>query len=397
MIASRRLFCLGFAQFLSWGVTYYLIGVFGARIVADLKWPSELVFGGFSLALLVMGMTSPWIGGLIGRHGGAGLMSFGAAVNASGCVIIAFSYTETAYLIGWIALGVGMRLTLYDAAFAALARIAGPYSRKPMSQITLLGGLASSAFWPLGNLLADCFGWRYALLCYAAIALLAAPLTFMLPRGGAAAQVSLQGASDNSITISRASRILPATLYFTVITSTSFLNAGLSAHMISVLVGLGVGTAAAVNAASLRGIGQSAARLCEVGLGGRTDPILLNLIATALIPASLVLALSVSVGWQAAAAFAFCYGAGNGLLTITRGTLPLILFDHQTYGKVVGRLLAPGFVLSASSPLVYAVVASRYGASAVIWLSICLALMSTASALILFICRDRWRTEKLMP
>ena len=44
-----------------------------------------------------------------------------------------------------------MRLTLYEAAFAALARIGGPEARRPMSQITLLGGLASTVFWPIGT------------------------------------------------------------------------------------------------------------------------------------------------------------------------------------------------------------------------------------------------------
>ena len=54
-----------------------------------------------------------------------------------------------------MSLGVGMRLTLYEAAFAALARIGGPEARRPMSQITLLGGLASTVFWPIGHALAS--------------------------------------------------------------------------------------------------------------------------------------------------------------------------------------------------------------------------------------------------
>ena len=45
--------------------------------------------------------------------------------------------------------------------------------------------------------------------------------------------------------------------------------------------------------------------------------------------------------WQAAALFALMYGAGNGLLTIMRGTVPLVLFDPSAYGRVVGRLIAP--------------------------------------------------------
>ena len=57
-----------------------------------------------------------------------------------------------------------MRLTLYDAAFATLARLDGPAARRPISQITLLGGLASTVFWPIGDALARSLGWRGAVV-----------------------------------------------------------------------------------------------------------------------------------------------------------------------------------------------------------------------------------------
>src|SRR3546814_19790084 len=44
----------------------------------------------------------------------------------------------------------------------------------------------------------------------------------------------------------------------------------------------------------------------------------------------------------AAALYTCLYGACNGLLTITRGTLPLALFDYRVYGALVGRLLEIG-------------------------------------------------------
>ena len=75
-----------------------------------------------------------------------------------------------------------MRLTLYDAAFAALARIAGPRARKPMAQITLFGGLSSTIFWPFGGALLEAIGWRGALLVYAGVALLAVPCFMSLPQ-----------------------------------------------------------------------------------------------------------------------------------------------------------------------------------------------------------------------
>ena len=76
------------------------------------------------------------------------------------------------------------------------------------------------------------------------------------------------------------------------------------------------------------------------------------------------------------------------MLTITRGTLPLMLFDPKSYGAYVGRLLAPGFFLSAASPLGDALLIERYGASAALILSGTLALAMLVSAILL---RRRFR------
>ncbi|MEW6999890.1 hypothetical protein M5585_00655 [Serratia ureilytica] len=46
-------------------------------------------------------------------------------------------------------MGIGMRLSLYDAAFAVLVNIGGATARKSIAQVTLLGGLASVVFGPL--------------------------------------------------------------------------------------------------------------------------------------------------------------------------------------------------------------------------------------------------------
>jgi hypothetical protein len=85
----------------------------------------------------------------------------------------------------------------------------------------------------------------------------------------------------------------------------------------------------------------------------------------------------------AAIAFAFLYGAGNGILTITRGTLPLALFDARSYGALVGRLIAPSFVLSTIAPVVYAFVIERTGPSGALWLSTAVAVLVLIAALAL--------------
>jgi MFS family permease len=378
-VNRRTVVYLGISQLVCWGITYYLIGVFGELIVADLGWSRTLVYGGFSVALLAMGLASPLVGRLIDRLGGARVMSLGSLLCALGTAGLALAHSIEAYYAAWICLGIAMRATLYDAAFATLARIGGPGAARPIAQVTLLGGLASTCFWPIGHLLAGAFGWRGALLVYALIALATLPLHLAIPRGRYdATRPSSVRPPDAPAPCQ--TRFAPAMLYAIVIAATNALNSGMSAHMIGMLTGLGLSAAVAVWIASLRGIGQSLARLAQVLFGGRLHPLDLNLAAALVL--TLCFVVGFAGGWVlAAVAFAFFYGAGNGILTITRGTLPLVLFDHRRYGAFVGKLLVPSFLLSAIAPFAYAAVIEAFGVSGGLWLSIALAGTTLAGAL----------------
>jgi hypothetical protein len=63
--------------------------------------------------------------------------------------------------------------------------------------------------------------------------------------------------------------------------------------------------------------------------------------------------------------------------------LPLVLFDHRTYGTFVGRLIAPSFILSAATPVIYASVIGRFGEAGALFLSIGVVAMTFAAALVL--------------
>jgi predicted MFS family arabinose efflux permease len=368
------------AQLIGWGISYYLIGVFGEAMAADLGHGMSVVHGGFSLALMVMGVASGPAGRLIDRFGGRPMLVAGAVLTAVGCAGLALAHGLVLHYAAWACLGLAMRLSLYDAAFAALARLLGPAARKPIAQITLLGGLASTVFWPIGHGLAEAFGWRGAVWSYAGFALATIPMHLALPAG------RWQPASPaESQTAGNGGRHSPlaALLFVATVTLAGFLNSGMSAHMITVMTGLGLAAATAIWIASLRGIGQSLARLGEVLSAGRFDPFDLNLAATLMLPVCFVAAL-LSGQWLAAAiTFNFLYGAGNGILTITRGTLPLLLFDPRNYGTTVGRLLVPSFFLSAVAPLAYALVIEHFGVAAVLWLSLALGLGILAAAVVL--------------
>jgi predicted MFS family arabinose efflux permease len=145
---------------------------------------------------------------------------------------VATAHQLPLYYAAWLSLGLGMRLTLYEAAFAALARIGGPEARRPMSQITLLGGLASTVFWPVGHALGERLGWRGALVAYAALAPLTVPLHLTIPPArhgeGAGGPGRLH---DAPLARTGRQRAVAGGLYALITTLAGFLNSGISPHL----------------------------------------------------------------------------------------------------------------------------------------------------------------------
>ncbi len=378
MIAGRSVFLLGLSLLVSWGTTYYLAGLFGERMAHDLGWSLSTVHGGFTLALLVTAAISASTGQLIDRHGGRWVMTAGAVIGAGGCAGLALATTIPVHYAAWVLIGISMRLTLYDAAFAALARIGGPDAGLAMSKVTLLGGLASTVFWPFGHLLAEHFGWRGALIGYALCLLATIPLHLALPAQRWEAPEHRDGGPALP---APAGAIAAGRLYALIFALAHFLSAAMAAHLVTLLTGLGIALAAAVSIGGLRGLGQVAGRLWQVVAGARVHPASLTIGAMAVAAAALTLGLLGGASIPLAALFVALYGAGHGIVTITQGTLPLLIFDHRIYGARTGALLVPGFVASALAPLVFALVIEKFGVRTAIVICIMLALTAILAAL----------------
>jgi len=154
---------LGIAQITAWGTSYYCLGVLADPIAVDTGWSSGLVYSGFTAALLAMGLVSAWVGRAVDRHGARAVMCAGTGIVSAGLFALSMVRTEAAYLAAWIVIGLGMRLCLYDAAFAALVQVVPSRGRRAISYLTLFGAFASSVFWVLGYLLNEAVGWRQTL------------------------------------------------------------------------------------------------------------------------------------------------------------------------------------------------------------------------------------------
>lgn len=370
MLTYRTVAAVGLTQLVNWGMSFYAIGVFGPAIAADLGWSMARTYGGFSGALVVMGLSSALVGRMVDAWGGRRVLSAGSLLLALGFAMLARAQGVVIYDLAWLVLGLGMRMCLYEAAFAALVHARGVGARRALSQVTLLGGLASTVFWPVGHLLIEAIGWRGALTAYAGIALLMLPLYLTIPPGRAA-EASTGAAGRRS---DAPVRLPAAVLFATMVAALSFLSSGISAHLIGMLSAFGLTVAGAVSLAALPGVAQSCARLIEVLFGQRLDPLALGVLASAVLAAGMLAGLGVGGAGAVAVIFVLAYGAGNGLLTVVRGTQPLVLFPVSRYAVISGRLIAPSFYTAAAAPLAYAWVIEQFGARAASALSLALAL-----------------------
>ena len=351
---------LGTAQTLAWASSYYLPAILAGPIAAGIGVPSSWVFGAFSGALLIAAFAGPAVGRLIDRHGGRGVLVLSNLVLACGLVLLAAAHGVTMLCVAWAILGVGMALGLYDAAFAALTALYGTGARGPITGITLLAGFASTLSWPLSTFLNDTFGWRETVLVWAALNIvIGLPLNLLLPVPAHMPRPAVRG-SERKIGWKPYREMF---LLAFVFAAAWFVTGAMAAHLPQLLERAGATPYAAIAAAALVGPAQVAARLVEFLLLRRAHPLVSARFAAALHP--LGAAALVLLGPPAATAFAILDGAGNGLLTIARGTVPLTVFGPDGYGERTGLLGAPARAAQAFAPFLFGVLLDTMGVSVV--------------------------------
>ncbi|HEX6963090.1 MAG TPA: hypothetical protein VF175_14570, partial [Lacipirellula sp.] len=82
-------------------------------------------------------------------------------------------------------------------------------------------------------------------------------------------------------------------------------------------------------------------------------------------------------------AYSLLHGAGNGLITIVRGTLPLALFGQAGYGERQGTIAVLARAMQAAAPFSYAWVLYNVGPRAAIALTAALSLAALGALLLL--------------
>ena len=351
---------LGTTQTIAWASSYYMPAILGAPIASALHLPTSVFFGLFSGALLLSAAVGPAVGRLIDRQGGRNPLAASNLVIAAGLLILAAAHSVTGLVIAWTVLGVGIGMGLYDSAFAALSVLYGREARSAITGITLIAGFASTIGWPLTAVFLHASGWRTACLIWAGLnILLAAPVNWLaIPRHGMTAAVP-QAAME--LPVGEPPRAaMPVLAFF--FSATWFVQGAMAAHLPGLLQAAGASSTAAIAAAALVGPAQVGARLIEFGLLRSFHPVSSARIASMLHPIGA--AFLVVFGPPGIIGFALLHGAGNGMITIAKGTLPLALFGPQGYGLRSGLLSVPARMLQAASPFLFGVLLDRVGIEA---------------------------------
>ena len=372
---------LGTAQTLAWGSTYYLPALLAQPMANGLGLPVAQVWIAFTLALLASAALGPFAGRAIDRWGGRPVLMGTSVLFALGLASLAMVQGTITLMLAWLLIGLAMGCGLYEAAFAALVRLQGSQARGAITGITLIAGFASTVGWPLTGLLEAEFGWRGACLAWAGLHLVVGlPLNASIPRATPSAAPALAVAAGTAA--APAAHPTPprftAWLLAYVFAATWFISTAMAAHLPQLLVASGATLAGAVAIGALVGPAQVAGRMLEFGFLRRLHPLLSARCAALAHPVGV--ACWMLFGPVAGPAFALLHGAGNGILTIAKGTLPLVYFGPVGYGRRQGVMMAPSRVAQAFAPLLFGLCIERWGTGA-LWISGGLGLSALAALL----------------
>ena len=381
---TRAIAGLGFTQIVGWGTTFLMPSVLGRHIQDDLHMPTELVFAGITILFAVGAFLAPRVGRRIDRTGPRLIMTVGSIVYGLSLLTTSLSQEPVVYLLSWAGMGVASTLALSVPSSIALAQVAGPRARQAISMLTIIGGFATTVFWPLGGALDALVGWRGTVAIYAAVHLFAcAPIHFfMLPKSAPVLpQGTSSAATGGGVPLemrAQVYRLLSISLCFG-----AFVFTGMVVYMIEVLRALGHSAASAVFLGSMVGPAQVGIRAFELLFGHRYSIMNSAVFGSALLPLCLVGALAAGGNVGVAFVCMIAYGMSNGLKAVQRSTLPLALFGRGQFGTYIGRLALPQGIVSAAAPIVLATVLDHFGAVGVLSLNLVLGTISLVAMVML--------------
>ncbi|ARP94209.1 MFS transporter [Bordetella genomosp. 13] len=359
---------MGIAQILMWGGSFFLLSVLADPIHRDTGWSMAWIYGALTLGVLVSGLLSPRANVYIARGQGRQVLVASSWITAVGLCVVGAAPNLWVFFAGWCLIGAGMAGGLYDPLFATLGVMYGQRARPAINAVTLIAGFTTTVIWPVLAWMVEPLGWRGTCWAYAAaLAVCVAPLYVRaLPKNDGAPAgpddparqparpASTQDAGDTAaMPVSKGAYLLLSWVF----SIAAILMTAVSVQIIVLLQGAGHSQASAIALGALIGPSMVLMRIVTFSIKA-LHPIWMALISAAFVAVGFFVIL---VSPQFAAVGIVCYGIGNGLRALVRGTLPLALLPPASLAPVMGRLARSSLLCQALTPLACGVLITHVG------------------------------------
>ena len=332
---------LGISQIVSYGTMFYSFAQIKVELAEKLGLTLETTTMIVSLALFINVLISSYVGYLIDRYGGLKVLSNGLFIGSIGFITLFFTNSFLGFLFSMLLIGISFSSTTYNVAFSAVIQIDDQNSRKNITIITFYGAIASSVCWITIGFLRSYFGLNSIFLMLSLFLFLMG-LYFLIKMN-----VQKKEKKNNPkkqiedlvpLALSQKEKVIIAILMifgFTeyLIFSTTALS------LINFFTSNFNDPSVAIILASTYGPFQLVGRFLEMRFATFLDARLTGLIASTIVPISLIIIL-IPDFYICIIAMAL-FGMGHGLLTVTGGYVPNLFFEPRVIGRVKGYIWAP--------------------------------------------------------
>ncbi|MCR9072941.1 MAG: MFS transporter [Alphaproteobacteria bacterium] len=367
---TGRVAALAIAETLVWAGMFYSFPALIAHWETDLGWSKTALAGAYTAALICSALCAPMMGRLIDRGHGRAVLTVCAVIGGLLVGLLSVVREPWQFFALWVGIGVCMSGCLYEPCFAFVTRMMGGQARRAITRITLIAGFAGTVSFPLAGFVSEAYGWRVAVLTFAAIILAVAIPLF---RYGTALPSTEDTPEPRKTAPGDASDLRramgKATFWLLAVT---FSMIGLThgiiiTHLLPMLAERDVPVATAVLVASMIGPMQVAGRVAMMAVERRVSMQVICAISF-LFMIGAISSLMGSIMWPALLVlFVVLQGSGYGVTSITRPVVTAEILGRAGFGSISGAL-AMGFMgASAAAAMLGAAIWQVGGYSAVRW------------------------------
>jgi predicted MFS family arabinose efflux permease len=382
--STQLIAVLAVTQLIGWGTTFDMVGALGRVIAPDLGLANEIVFGGLTIMMIVSALSGPTAGRWLARYGAARVLAASSVTLAGGLLLLSMAQGIVVYAIAWTLFGIGGALGLTAPAYTAVVEREGDNSKRVIAILMLFTGLSGAIFWPILSLLNAHLGWRSTfLLCAALHVCICLPLhLFCLPHPiDTGHDHAEKPAAPPPLPL--ADRRKAFILIATATTISTFVTFGLPPSLLEIFRQYGASPALALQIASARGVVGMSARLLDMVLGKRGNPVISAIVGVGLMVLSFGLMIVLPPSTSLLVIFMLLCGFGSGVMAVARALLPLALFSPQDYGLHSSRLLLPQNLANAVAPVVFTAILDRTSAVSALAAAAVLVTLSLGSVIML--------------